>query len=96
MRFARIALLGLIGAAALSFPANAGPKCVCRANGTTFEEGQIACIRLPSGNKLARCEKVLNNTSWKMLGDGCPSVLMSYPAQQEKTVPVSLPEPKQG
>ncbi len=58
---------------AVSVPAIAGPKCVCRANGKNFEEGQVTCFRLPSGMKLARCERVLNNTSWKMIGDGCPS-----------------------
>lgn len=74
-------------------PAFAGVKCVCRANGTTFEEGQVACLKLPSGNRLARCERVLNNTSWKMLGEGCPSVRMSFPPDAGDTsldVPATL------
>jgi len=60
--------------------ANAGPNCTCRANGQDYNEGQIICIRLPSGAQLSRCERVLNNTSWKKMGDGCPSASLSQPA----------------
>jgi hypothetical protein len=30
------------------------------------------CLKTPSGPRLARCEKVLNNSSWKFLPDACP------------------------
>jgi len=43
-------------------------SCKCRHAGQTYELGQIACIR----GKLARCEMVLNNSSWNMLADVCP------------------------
>ncbi len=53
-------------------PADAGVKCKCRFNGGYIEEGQTACLKTPSGASLARCEKVLNNTSWKILNEPCP------------------------
>jgi hypothetical protein len=48
-------------------------NCQCRANGREFEQGQVACLRLPSGTELARCGMELNNSSWKKIQDGCPS-----------------------
>ena len=47
-------------------------KCQCRANGRTFEQGELTCLRLPSGNTLAQCGMSLNNSSWKIIGVGCP------------------------
>ncbi len=32
----------------------------------------MACIKTASGERLARCERVLNNPSWRFLSDGCP------------------------
>jgi hypothetical protein len=54
-------------------PALAGPDCTCRYQGGDIAEGGTACIRAPQGMTLARCEKVLNNTSWKFLNVPCPS-----------------------
>ncbi len=51
-----------------------GINCSCVANGQRVELGELFCIRTASGKQfLARCERVLNNTSWKRLQDGCPS-----------------------
>ena len=50
----------------------ADPNCTCRAAGVEAELGQTVCLKTPSGFQLARCEMVLNNTSWKFLGDSCP------------------------
>jgi hypothetical protein len=69
-----------------SLPAPAMANCQCRANGRSFEQGQVACLRLPNGAELARCGKELNNSSWKKVQDGCPSA-EGAPAQQS-----SLPE----
>lgn len=66
--------LGLLGAV---FAASASAECTCRANGADFQEGQVACIRLPSGSFLARCGKALNNTSWIRISDGCPQASAS-------------------
>ena len=47
--------------------------CSCKANGQTYELGEIACFTLPNGQKRARCDRVLNNTSWTFLDGECPS-----------------------
>ncbi|BCH33097.1 hypothetical protein MesoLjLc_50270 [Mesorhizobium sp. L-8-10] len=48
-------------------------ECQCLANGRTYDHGEIACLTLPNGSQLARCDKVLNNSSWKKIRDGCPT-----------------------
>lgn len=65
---------------AASFPmfgstaASAAARCACRTSeGVKVEYGQTACLHLSGGDQLARCETVLNNTSWKKLQDGCPT-----------------------
>lgn len=65
----------------LSGPAFAGPNgnCTCRHKGGDVIEGQTACIRTPKGMMLAVCDRVLNNTSWKMLGQPCPSASLTPP-----------------
>ncbi len=57
----------------LSSPAMA--ICTCIYKGGTVKEGETACIWTAEGNTLARCEKVLNMTSWKQLGEDCPGAL---------------------
>ena len=57
--------------AATTFPALANPDCICRANGREVHEGQTVCLRTAVGMKLARCERVLNNTSWKFSQKPC-------------------------
>ncbi|MCG6857772.1 MAG: hypothetical protein LJE67_06865 [Salaquimonas sp.] len=71
-------VLGIMTSAILA-PAVAmagGDGCTCRYNAGEVFEGQTACIRTSSGSMLARCEKVLNNTSWKMLNQPCPTALL--------------------
>jgi hypothetical protein len=63
----------LLVAALVQWPASAMADCQCRANGRSFEQGEVACLRLPNGTELARCGKELNNSSWKKVQDGCPS-----------------------
>jgi len=50
-----------------------GENCTCRGNGRDIPEGETVCLKTASGMKLARCERVLNNTSWKILQSGCPT-----------------------
>lgn len=67
-------LISVLLILAAGAPAYGAARCVCVANGQRVEEGRIACIRPQSGTPyLARCDKVLNNTSWTRLQDGCPS-----------------------
>ena len=69
---------GLAGGAA-----NAGDGgCTCRYSGGDVFEGQTACIRTAKGPTLARCEKFLNNTSWKFLDQPCPTARLAPQSRQ--------------
>ena len=75
-----------LGAAAL--PAfSSGPafsECICRYKGGETMDGQTVCMATAKGRELAVCEKVLNVTSWKFLGQPCP-------AAANDGQPISLP-----
>ncbi|MBC7280777.1 hypothetical protein [Hoeflea sp.] len=59
-------------------PASAGPDCECVGNGRKVKEGSVICLQVGSSQRyLARCERVLNNTSWKKISDGCPTAQTS-------------------
>ena len=58
--------LGDVAVAAEEIP------CTCRYEGRDMPHGTVICIDLASGSYLARCEKVLNNSAWKRVSDGCP------------------------
>jgi hypothetical protein len=64
--------------------------CQCRANGRSFEQGQVACLKLPNGVQLARCGKELNNSSWKKLQDGCPSAAALTPQQPQRVQSIAV------
>lgn len=71
-----------------AFPDLAFADCQCRAGGRVFEQGQTVCLSYPDGKKLARCEMVLNNSSWRNVQDGCPEADAGTVA-----TPVALAEP---
>ncbi len=59
-------------------PAAAGEECECVGNGQKVKEGGVVCLQIGSSTRyLARCERNLNNTSWKKIADGCPTASMS-------------------
>lgn len=60
----------------------AGDDCTCRYQGNDITEGDTICMSTPSGTQMARCERVLNNTSWKMLGTECPTAQLEQPTIQ--------------
>lgn len=68
-------------AAAESLAAPPDHGCTCRnRDGSKYELGQVACLRVDGGTYLARCEMNLNVTTWKKLRDGCPTAAgMSTP-----------------
>lgn len=66
----------------------AGPECTCRHSGGEVAEGQTACIKSPTGMKMARCERVLNNTSWKMLDTPCP--YSEAPSETNNNISIAL------
>lgn len=66
----RLAIMALVlGVAPLS--AAEQHSCRCLYDGGAISEGGTACLKTSSGYVLARCGKVLNNTSWKFLGQSC-------------------------
>ena len=73
MRFSR--LLSVLGAAALC-AASGSPAfsdCICRYNGGEVTHGHTACLVTAKGRELARCEKSLNMSTWRFLGQPCPT-----------------------
>jgi hypothetical protein len=52
-------------------PMTAEADCTCVYAGGNVEHGQTACIQTAKGKQLARCEKVLNNSSWTFLNEAC-------------------------
>lgn len=61
-----IVCLGPVGSAA-------EPQCKCRAPGQSYLVGACVCLQRPGGaRELACCGKVLNNSSWRFTGKGCP------------------------
>jgi hypothetical protein len=69
-RIAQAFLIAL--ASVLSAPALGADGCYCRHKDGRTPLGQSACIRSANGGQMARCERVLNNTSWKFTGAPCP------------------------
>jgi hypothetical protein len=51
---------------------SAAAQCSCISPEGRVKEGETACISSVNGRTLARCEKVLNVTSWKLLDEACP------------------------
>jgi hypothetical protein len=54
-------------------PAMAEDVCTCKYKEMNVPEGQTICMQTPNGSRMAKCVKVLNNTSWKFEGATCPS-----------------------
>ncbi len=67
----------MISLTVFAAPTLAGEDCKCRGPNVEASEGETVCIVTSSGSQMAKCERVLNNTSWKFLGKPCPSVRMS-------------------
>jgi hypothetical protein len=54
----------------------AAADCRCRgSNGTLFQQGELACIKTAKGPRLARCGMILNNSSWTVVRDDCPTAM---------------------
>jgi hypothetical protein len=50
---------------------SAWADCRCLYAGGEAEQGETACIKTADGPTLARCEMVLNNSSWTVLNTPC-------------------------
>jgi len=66
-------------------PGFAVADCQCLANGRKYHHGEIACLKLPNGSHLARCDMVLNNSAWMKISDGCPEASAApFPSPEGK------------
>jgi hypothetical protein len=84
----RLALcsIALSLATATATPVLAASECL--ADGKSFQIGQISCLTLAGQSHLARCDMVLNNTSWTKIQDDCPE-----PAPHPHNTPIPTPAP---
>ncbi|TPM31095.1 hypothetical protein FJ955_08750 [Mesorhizobium sp. B2-2-2] len=80
--------IGLVFAMAVPAAALADQECL--ANGKSYQVGQVACLTIADKSHLARCEMVLNNTSWTKVQDGCPQDTL---APHLHATPISAPAP---
>jgi hypothetical protein len=76
-------LLGTLAAVLVLGSANAwaGANCTCRAEGVEVTLGETVCLRTATGPRLAQCQMVLNNTSWKFLPGACPQASLAVSRQ---------------
>ena len=75
----RVAVCVLIGSlslvSALSIRTAGGHTthaCPCRYPGGIAPPGAVICLEVDGKRSLARCDMVLNNSSWRFLGESCP------------------------
>jgi hypothetical protein len=73
------------GALLLLGTAVAGADCICIYKGGTVTHGQTACVATAKGSELARCEKSLNMSTWKFLGEPCPTAQTDKPPLGESS-----------
>jgi hypothetical protein len=70
-------------------PATAGEHgCTCKYAGGDVMLGDTACIKTSKGKSLARCEMVLNNTSWTVLDQPCDVEQSLQMTPMPKAVPL--------
>ena len=50
--------------------------CRCRFRGNAYRLGDTVCMSTPLGVQLARCDLLLNNTSWVPMGVPCTMSLL--------------------
>jgi hypothetical protein len=83
----RLLTAALIGGALLAGAAVAHTThpCPCRYAGGVAPQGAVICLEVDGKRSLARCEMVLNNSSWRFLDRPCP---IASPATPVRTRPV--------
>jgi hypothetical protein len=72
------ALLAGVAVAHTTYP------CPCRYIGGVAPQGAVICLDVNGKRSLARCEMVLNNSSWRFLDQPCP---IASPAMPVKAAP---------
>jgi hypothetical protein len=66
-----VVVIGVLPGSTLAQPIGS-TSCICKAEGRSYHEGEIVCLKMPQGLQMVRCRKVLNVTSWEKVQDGCP------------------------
>jgi hypothetical protein len=77
MRF--LDLAALVCAVLVLTSTVATADCICLYKGGEVKHGQTACLVTAQGRELARCEKSLNMSTWKFLGEPCPTAQIDEP-----------------
>jgi hypothetical protein len=72
----------------MASPAAALADQQCLANGKSYQVGQVACLTVSDQSHMARCDLVLNNTSWTKIDDSCPDSTMK---PHLHVTPISMP-----
>tara|TARA_R110002020_G_scaffold36894_95_gene111304 strand:+ start:1355 stop:1624 length:270 start_codon:yes stop_codon:yes gene_type:complete len=68
-----ILVAGMTVTLASAAAAQSDIPCWCRDNSGQHPLGTILCMRVGDSERLVRCERVQNNTSWRTLSEGCPT-----------------------
>ncbi|MEO0635951.1 MAG: hypothetical protein AAFY73_04825 [Pseudomonadota bacterium] len=71
MKSATIAFMSVLILTTSSYAEFNGQPCQCRSKEGKVDEGTVMCMSTSSGEKLMRCEMVLNNTAWVPIANGC-------------------------
>ena len=85
----QLALCAMGAAMAFAVPTPVTAAQECLANGKSYSIGEQACLTLADESHLARCDMVLNNTSWTKVKDECPG-------EAPKPHPTSISTPTPG
>lgn len=78
-----MAAAAMFSSSGLAYAASDIP-CTCRYKGQDKQIGDFVCAELPSGDVMMVCDRVLNNTAWKTVQQGCPVTQMRTPAMTMK------------
>jgi hypothetical protein len=76
--------LTIVAVAALTSAAAA--DCTCRAKNVVASQGEVVCLATPQGERMARCDKVLNNASWTFLEGPCPAPVLAGPSPDARSL----------
>ncbi len=69
--------------AAEPVPTNEQIPCTCRYKGADIPVGRSVCIVISDEARLMVCDRVLNNTAWKLVSEGCPQASLSLTTRMQ-------------
>jgi hypothetical protein len=82
-----VRVLTILALSVLPLPASAA-ECTCRALGRDFVVGTTICLSTPSGARLATCDMMVNNTTWRFSASPCVAASLDQ-AQSQPTESVA-------